>query len=92
MPKAEDTAVIRVLVPAGAAVWFDGRPTAQAGTDRLFQTPPLAAAANNTYLIRVGWPQGGKQGSHTRTVQVHPGERLTVDFVHPDLVGGNRQK
>jgi uncharacterized protein (TIGR03000 family) len=92
MPKAQGTAVIRVLVPARAAVWFDGHPTAQAGTDRLFQTPPLPAAGNNTYVIRVGWPQGGKQISSTRTVQVHPGERLTVDFVHPELAGGSRRK
>jgi hypothetical protein len=42
---SQDTAApasITVMVPATATITFDGHPTKESGTERLFVTPPLA--------------------------------------------------
>jgi uncharacterized protein (TIGR03000 family) len=73
-------AILRVLVPADAEIWFDGGPTTQSGPQRLFETPALAGDRTYTYEVRVRWRDGGQEMSQTRTVQVSAGDRLTVDF------------
>src|SRR5205823_2427906 len=38
---AGQPATVRVVVPAGAEVWFGAEKTRQTGTERLFQSPPV---------------------------------------------------
>jgi uncharacterized protein (TIGR03000 family) len=76
-------AVIRVVVPADAALWFDGRPTTTTGAVRLFVSPPLAAGQEYTYELRAHWLEGGKEIRHTERVRLQAGDRPTVDFLAP---------
>jgi uncharacterized protein (TIGR03000 family) len=79
--QAPDTAQIRVLVPdPNARVWFDGNPTQQTGTDRLFHTPSLQAGVANTYRIRATFMQNGREMTQERVVSVTPGRMSMVDF------------
>jgi uncharacterized protein (TIGR03000 family) len=79
-----NVANIRVLVKdPQAKVWFDGTPTSQGGTDRLYHSPPLTAGANNTYRIRAAWMQSGKEMIQERVVPVSPGRMSVVDFTQP---------
>ncbi len=74
-------ATIRVLLPdPNAQVQFDGNPTRQVGTERMFHTPPLAAGAANTYRIRATWNGPGGTLAQEQVVQVSPGQTVIVDF------------
>jgi len=74
-----NAAAITVLVPdANAQVWFDDAPTTQRGTERIFHTPALQQAG--TYTIKARWNENGRAIDQTRTVQVQPGQPVTVDF------------
>ena len=74
-------AVVRVRVPTDAEVWFSDDPTTQRGELRRFITPPLEAGRNQGYEVRARWRQDGKSVERTEVVRVHPGDRLTVDFL-----------
>jgi uncharacterized protein (TIGR03000 family) len=82
-PAESETATITVLVPVDAEVYFDGTPTTQTGTRRVFYTPALAAGANYTYSIRAAWTEDGRPVQQTRTVPVQAGARVSVDFTSP---------
>lgn len=70
---------IRVIVPdPSARVWFDGNPTRQTGTDRLFHSAPLATTG--TYHIKATWLEDGRPVTQERDVAVSPGQAVTVDF------------
>jgi uncharacterized protein (TIGR03000 family) len=74
-------ALFRVRVPEDATVWFSNEKTTQGGGERLFVTPPLAEKQVFTYEVRARWRQDGKDMERTRKVVVHPGDRVTVDFL-----------
>jgi uncharacterized protein (TIGR03000 family) len=76
-------AEITVLVPADAEVFFDGDPTIQKGTERLFTTPPLEVGKKYHYDLLARWKQGGKTVEQTRKVEVSGGARVRVDFSTP---------
>jgi uncharacterized protein (TIGR03000 family) len=74
--------VIRVRVPADARVWFDGDPTSQSGTDRVYTTPDLPDVQKRyRYTLRASWTAGGKPVTRSRTVVFRAGEQVTVDFL-----------
>jgi uncharacterized protein (TIGR03000 family) len=73
-------ASIRVRVPAGAELWFDGTKTRQSGAERSFRSPPLTPGKTYFYDVKARWTEGGKPVERTRTVDVRAGGRYTVDF------------
>jgi uncharacterized protein (TIGR03000 family) len=77
-------ALVDVMVPADAQVWFDGESTSQRGTDRLFRSPPLESGQNYSYEVKASWTESGKQVEQTRKVRVRPGERVQVNFLAPE--------
>jgi uncharacterized protein (TIGR03000 family) len=75
------TGHVRVLLPnPQAKVFFDGTTTTQTGTERLYNTPPLAANATTMYRIRVTWMQDNREIVQERQVPVLPGRTVVVDF------------
>jgi uncharacterized protein (TIGR03000 family) len=74
---------IRVLVPADAEVNFDGEPTTQKGTERLFTTPVLQAGKKYHYDILARWKENGKTVDRTRRVEVSAGTTVQVDLRPP---------
>ncbi len=82
-PVEKGSAKLTVRVPADADVFFDGSPTTQTGTQRVFVTPALEAGSNYTYSIRARWTENGQPVQQTRTIPVKAGANLVVDFLSP---------
>jgi uncharacterized protein (TIGR03000 family) len=81
--NSEFPALVSVRVPADAEVWFDGDKTEQNGAYRLFTSPPLHQDQSYSYQIRAHWRENGQDMDQTRTVPVHAGDRVTVNFLTP---------
>jgi len=73
--------VLSVKVPQPAAeVFVDGVKTTQTGTDRVFESPPLAAGKQFKYEVTARWVEGGATREAKRAVVGTPGEVVRVDF------------
>jgi len=78
---SDNSAMVEVLVPPDAKVWFNDTLTRQSGQDRIFTTPPLEPGKTFSYQIRAEWTVNGAPTSETRQVQVQAGRRSLVDFI-----------
>lgn len=82
-PAARPTGclILSVKVPQPTAeVTVDGKKTAQTGTDRIFESPPLEAGQPYKYTVTARWVEGGRPVEVTREVTGAPGEVVRVDF------------
>jgi uncharacterized protein (TIGR03000 family) len=79
----ENQVMIGVRVPANAEVWFEDQKTSQTGNVRNFVSPPLQSDQKYTYHIRARWTENGRQVEKDRKLEVHPGDRLFVNFMRP---------
>ena len=71
---------VRVIVPnPDAEIWFNNAPTQQRGFERLFASGPIEPG-NYAYTIKARWTENGQAVERTRTVQVQPGQPVTVDL------------
>lgn len=76
-----------VKVPQPAAeVFVDGMATAQTGTDRLYESPPLDAGKDYRYELTARWVSGGVTYEKKKLVTGRAGEVVRVDFMAPDVV------
>lgn len=76
----QNAAMILVLVPANAEVWLSGEKQHQGGTQRRFMTKALDPDKDYSAEIHAKWKEDGLQVDQTRKVNLHPGDRITVDF------------
>jgi uncharacterized protein (TIGR03000 family) len=67
---------IRLLLPGGAEVEFDGTKTTSTGESRLYTSPPVAVGRDYHYTLKV--LAGGK--TVMRTIAVRPGADNTFDL------------
>jgi uncharacterized protein (TIGR03000 family) len=73
--------LLSVQVPQPAAeVFVDGKKTAQTGTDRTFESPPLEAGKSYRYTVTARWVEGGQVVEAKKEVTGTPGEVVRVDF------------
>src|SRR5260370_27645314 len=66
--RVEKPALIDVLVPADAEIWFDGAKTVQNGEFRQFVSPPLMPGHDFFYEIKARWMENGKKIARSRRV------------------------
>ncbi len=78
--SVDDRALMQVLVPADAEVWFNGNPTTQRGEKRVFESTVLTPGHDYKYDIHARWTENGQTVDQTRTVVVHANARVGVDF------------
>jgi uncharacterized protein (TIGR03000 family) len=79
--------VLSVKVPQfSAQVFVDGVKTNQIGTDRVFDSPPLAPGREFRYEVMVRWIERGAMREEKRIVTGTPGEVVRVDFTKPEPV------
>jgi uncharacterized protein (TIGR03000 family) len=77
---SQKSAMIRVLLPSSdAEVWFGGAPTKQRGMERMFASPALEPGSYK-YTVKGRWTEDGRAVDRERTIEVRPGQPLTVDF------------
>jgi uncharacterized protein (TIGR03000 family) len=79
-PVDVNKATIRMSVPSGARVWFDGAATSQTGAVREFVSPSLAPGIGYVYHVRVQWEENGKTVERNREVPVHAGDRINLNI------------
>jgi len=79
---AANSASIDVRVPNDARVFFDNQEMAQnVGTMRHFTSPPLEPGSDYQYTVRAMWMQNGQMVQQVRSVVIHAGDHVTVDFL-----------
>jgi uncharacterized protein (TIGR03000 family) len=79
--------VLSVKVPQPAAeVFVDGVKTFQAGTDRIFESPPLEAGKDYRYEVTTRWTEGGAIFERRKVVTGKPGEVVRIDLTAPDVI------
>jgi uncharacterized protein (TIGR03000 family) len=79
--SADTTAHIQIQVPPDAEIWFDGTPTKRTGQLREFVSPPLKPGTNHGYDIRARWMQDGRPVELTRSIPIHAGDRVSLNFL-----------
>ena len=72
-PSEKVGAEITVVLPADAELLFDGAPTTQKGTERVFSTPRLEAGKVFHYNLVARWKEDGKPVEEKRQVEVTEG-------------------
>jgi uncharacterized protein (TIGR03000 family) len=84
VPPAGAALILSVKVPQPSAeVFVDGVKTAQTGTDRTYESPPLEVGKQYKYELTVRWLEGGKVREVKKAVVGAPGEVVRVDFTMP---------
>jgi uncharacterized protein (TIGR03000 family) len=79
--------MIGVRIPPNAELWFDGDKTSQTGVFREFVSPPLETGKTYNYELKARWTrEDGSPVEQKRTVAVHAGQRVGVDFLSPPPV------
>jgi uncharacterized protein (TIGR03000 family) len=78
---ADTRAYLSVDVPADAKVWVNDQLMPQTGTVRQLYSPPLTSGQSYTYEIRAQWFEDDRPMERVRQVQVHAGDRFTVNFM-----------
>ena len=79
-PEAKAPALVRVTLPENARLEIDGVKTKQAGSVRLFESPPLSAGKKYSYVLKAIWTQDGKEVTREQTVYVEGGRESAVDL------------
>lgn len=65
---------------ADAQLFVEGQKMDGQGVTRQFVSPTLDADGSFTYHFEARWSQDGQERKQDKKVQVHPGDRITVDF------------
>jgi uncharacterized protein (TIGR03000 family) len=79
-PGQEMPVYLDVITLPNAEILIEGQKTMQTGPRRLFYSPPLTPDRNFIYEIQVKTLENGREVTRTRKVDVHAGERVTVDL------------
>jgi uncharacterized protein (TIGR03000 family) len=78
-----NTARIRLIVPAGARVWFGNTAMSQTGAVRSFESPELTPGKSYGYDLTIRWLENGKEVTRRRHVGVSANSSVTADFTQP---------
>ncbi len=77
-----NAARLRLMVPANAQVWVDGKLTGQTGPNRVFESPALNPGRSYVYEVKARWrDRYGNEVTRSRTVDVGAGSDVIVDFL-----------
>jgi uncharacterized protein (TIGR03000 family) len=79
-PPTDNTASIRVRLPADATLLVDGVATTKTGPDRVFASPSLTPGSTYSYQLTARWTEGGRPVEQTRKVRVRANETTDVTF------------
>jgi uncharacterized protein (TIGR03000 family) len=69
-------AIVTVVVPQGAQVWFDGKEATGTGTDRVFTSPTLQPSQPATLAVKASW--GGN--TYSMQLSIRAGDKSRVDL------------
>jgi uncharacterized protein (TIGR03000 family) len=73
-------ALINVVLPASADLWFEGMQIPGGGNVRKFASPELDPRNAYTYDVRASWYENGRMVTQAQRVLVRAGDKLTLTF------------
>jgi len=79
-PAPDNKAHIHVILPADAALWFEGAATTKTGLERDFVSPELDQDRTYTYELKARWMQGGVPVEKVLQVKVRRNTTSIADF------------
>lgn len=79
-----NAALIVAHVPEDAVIWFDGAPTRQQGTVRVFQSEALKPDHEYNYKVRVVWYEDGRWVNQMAVLPVKAGGIQCLDVIPHD--------
>lgn len=74
---------LRVKLPQDATLEIDGTVTKQTGSERVFESPPVAPGKTYTYTLVATWKRLGEPIVRRETVKVTPGKEVEIDLRDP---------
>ena len=74
------TATVVIKLPADATVYFDDRPTKQAGAERTYVTPELPPGKEYVYQVKIEYTRDGRMTTQTKSVTVRAGQTSRLEF------------
>jgi uncharacterized protein (TIGR03000 family) len=79
---ADDAAAATVVIklPADAKLYFDDRPTKQAGAERTYVTPELTPGKEYEYQVKIEYMRDGRVMTRTQAITVRAGQTSRVEF------------
>jgi uncharacterized protein (TIGR03000 family) len=80
---------VTVLVPDTAEVWFNDKVTRGPAQRRWFESPGLSGNEDFSVTIRASWMEDGAKVERTRTVDLHAGDNMKLDFRAQGAPGGS---
>jgi uncharacterized protein (TIGR03000 family) len=83
-PAPGNTAArLNITLPVAGAVTIGSYQTKQGAGPRLFQTPALVPGKTYAYDIQARWMENGQEKTTTKTITLHAGDVIQVDFRQP---------
>ncbi len=79
----ENTARVRVLLPANAQLWLGDELMTPTGAERNFVTPELTPGKTYSYQVKARWIQNGRPVEQSAKVKVYANKTTTVEFRAP---------
>jgi len=80
-PTSNSTAAsVSVTLSASGEVTFGSYQTSQSAGPKAYETPALNPGKTYSYDIRARWMDNGREVTQTRSVMIHAGDRVNVDF------------
>jgi uncharacterized protein (TIGR03000 family) len=79
----ENTARVRVLLPAGAQLWLGDELMTPTGAERNFVTPELTPGKVYSYQVKARWTLNGRPVEQSAKVKVYANKTTTVEFRAP---------
>jgi len=84
-PATPGRAQIELQVPTNAKVWFNGSPTKQSGSSRIFVSSPLTKGTKYSYAVRIQWREGDRDVEQNRSIFFMAGDQVRLDFTQPSI-------
>jgi uncharacterized protein (TIGR03000 family) len=78
-------ALVRVIVPPQAEVFFGDVPTQSRGMNRWYHSPALEMGKDYTYTITAVWNEGGREMAATKEIDVEAGQESVANFMDRNL-------
>jgi uncharacterized protein (TIGR03000 family) len=80
-----NTARVRVLLPADAQLWLGDELMTPTGGERIFVSPALTPGKAYSYQVKARWTQNGRLVEQSAKVKVYANKTTTVEFRAPKV-------
>lgn len=81
LPPDHGHALVHILAPKTAKVWFNDEPCEHAETRRMFLSPPLPRGSANSYTVKAQWTEEGRLVKKEKEITLRVQDEVVVNFL-----------